>query len=286
MQLYALNQFGAYVYAQKASKQKDYTCTECAGLVRLRGGHFRQKHFFHLKPSPLCRQSGKSLIHLAIQNHFYNLFEPGTCQVERRFKEIKRIADVVWETEKIIFEIQCSPIEAEEVNQRNLNYKTLGYTVVWILHDKTFNKPFYSAAESMLRNSPFFFTNMNENGEGHFYDQFDLFDKGMRKFCSLSIPINLKNSTSISALMVSNESEWPKFIQNRLKNWPIYFENDLVSVAAASQANPNPLFKYMLESEEALEALYQKPGFFKHCANLIKNLYLSIFNLLLEKACR
>ncbi|MEM8728221.1 MAG: competence protein CoiA family protein, partial [Chlamydiota bacterium] len=64
--------------------------------------------------------------------------------LEKSFPEIHRIADVVYPPKKIIYEIQYSPITLKEVQQRNRDYATLGYTVIWILHDRHFNRKILS----------------------------------------------------------------------------------------------------------------------------------------------
>src|SRR5687767_12314803 len=154
MQIHALDETTRIVTARQAIRHRTYYCFECQEAVKVRQGLHRQAHFYHLSPNRHCSQHRKSAIHLQLQQRFLHLLPPGECQLERPFKRIHRIADVVWEPQKIVFEIQCSPISLEEVQKRNADYASLGYQVVWILHTKTFNQQRLSAAELYLRTTP------------------------------------------------------------------------------------------------------------------------------------
>jgi competence CoiA-like predicted nuclease len=55
------------------------------------------------------------------------------------FSDICRIADLVWEEKKIIFEIQCSEISSLEAARRTRDYGMKGYEVIWILDDRVFS---------------------------------------------------------------------------------------------------------------------------------------------------
>ena len=60
-------------------------------------------------------------------------------------------------------------------------YGSLGYSVVWILHERSFNKWRVTAAEQLLSNHPFYYTDIDADGRGTIYDQLDLIEKGVRK---------------------------------------------------------------------------------------------------------
>ena len=87
--------------------------------------------------------------HLAIQKVLSKSL-PGS-RLEHRFPSIGRVADVVYFPKKIIFEVQCSPISLKEVQKRNRDYLSLGFTVIWILHDRHYNKKTLSLAERACR---------------------------------------------------------------------------------------------------------------------------------------
>lgn len=186
MQLYAYDKKGELTFSFHAEKKINYTCLECGSSVRLKEGLFRHPHFFHLQKQTQCRQNGKGMDHLQIQMHL-NHFLPGNIFLEHRFPNIGRIADVYWEEKKIVFEIQCSSIQKKEVIQRISDYSKLGIKVVWIFHDKRFNKWRLSQAEML--DIPYYFTDMDENGNGKIYDQWDFIEKGLRK--SLLPPLKI-----------------------------------------------------------------------------------------------
>src|SRR5262249_7520278 len=122
--------------------------------------------------------SGKSLVHLQTQRYIQKEL-PG-CQLEKRFPSVNRIADVVCEEKKLVFEIQCSYITAREIEERNIDYSSLGYRVIWILHDRLYNQFHLTAAEYFLESSPRYFANIDEEGNGYIYDQWDWIEKGRR----------------------------------------------------------------------------------------------------------
>lgn len=192
MQLYALDEEGRWVAASKASKSVDYQCVECRGQVRMRAGELRQPHFYHLTRPEECRQDGKGLEHLQTQLHIQNRLPDSECQLEVRFPEIGRIADAVWEKEKVIFEIQFSPISTEEVRARNHDYKSLGYQVIWVLHEQQFNKNKVTGAEKFLVDKPHYFTNIVANGDGFIYSQASKIYMGKRLKFGSRQPIDFR----------------------------------------------------------------------------------------------
>jgi len=227
MQLYALDSLHQLISAPHAFKQSNYRCCECGGIVRVRCGLHRQPHFFHLKRSSSCRLSGKGMAHLQVQNRLFDLLPTGDCLLEKRFPQINRIADAVWESKKIIFEVQCSPITSEEVSQRIQDYQSIGYQVVWILHDREFNQHRLRSAELYLRSSPYFFTDIDSAGQGKIYDQFDLFAKGLRLKKMAPLPIDLTQPLPVPT---SINTTIPSMLQERLTTWPIHFQGDLIDL--------------------------------------------------------
>ncbi len=150
MALYALDG-DKFLYALDAKPRELYQCVECLCPVKLKQGRQRNPHFYHIKKSPRCRLYGKSETHLLLQLQLQKLLSCEETEMERPFPSIRRIADVFWEKEKIVFEIQCSSISLEEVSARVLDYGKLGYTVVWLMDDRIFNQRFIRPAEAFLR---------------------------------------------------------------------------------------------------------------------------------------
>jgi competence protein CoiA len=283
MQLYALDGKGQPISARKALRQTNYQCLECQQIVRLRGGPQRQCHFYHLEPTPFCRQHQKGAAHLQLQSYFLQQLPPGDCQLEYAFPSIRRIADVAWLSQKLIFEIQCSPIRTEEVLARNCDYQQLGWKVVWILHDQRYNQVRLSAAEHSLRSSPHFFSNMNHLGEGMIYDQFDVCKNGIRQKRLPPLPIDIKEvfSPPFSSSPLT-------FIEQRIQQWSLSFAGDLIYLSLQ-----NPSSDYLsqaLEIEKSLHALSQPFIWYHFPLKIwqwgIATPYRLIFRFLLERMCR
>lgn len=240
MQLYALDTTGCLTSARQALKHRDYQCLECEQIVHLRGGPHRQPHFYHLEPTPFCRQHQKGPIHLQLQAYFVQQLPAGDCVLEQRFPTIQRIADVAWLSQKIIFEIQYSAITAQEVLQRNQDYQKLGWSVVWILHDHRYNQRRLSAAEMALRSSPHFFSNMNRLGQGIIYDQFDLCVHGLRQERMAPLPID------VSQPHLYSQEVYPlQLLTQRANQWNLFFAGDLMSLFLDT-----PLSIYLQQAQE------------------------------------
>lgn len=150
MQLYARDNTGKKCNVHSAKKGNDYFCLECDARVRVRSGELLRAHFYHIYDIASCRQAGKTEEHIAIQRLIQQQIGIGNAVEEMRFTSIGRVADVAWPDKKLIFEVQCSPISAQEVEERNSDYASCGWDVVWVLYDKTFNQKRLSAAEKCL----------------------------------------------------------------------------------------------------------------------------------------
>jgi competence protein CoiA len=218
MQIFALNNQNKVVQASEAAKKQNYTCLECRAPLRLREGEIRQAHFYHVQPNKKCSLHQKSLRHLQVQWRLQQLL--GNCQLEVPFTAIKRIADVVWFDEKIVFEVQCSPITAQEVLQRNKDYNSQGFQVVWLLHDSRYNQWRISSAENALTCSPHYFTDIDRQGDGIIYDQYAYVYQGFRKEKTTKCPIDVTQ-------VIRQIHPLPKRIRSR--EWPLFFKGDLVS---------------------------------------------------------
>ncbi|MEI8125411.1 MAG: competence protein CoiA family protein [Parachlamydiaceae bacterium] len=281
MQVCALDDKNCLVFAEKAAKQKDYGCLECGEIVRLRSGVHRKAHFYHSKPNGKCRLHSKGMPHLMLQYRLHSLLPNGEGELECRFPSIGRIADVVWHTKHIVYEIQCSPISAEEVLARNADYASVGYQVVWIFHASRYNQYRLSAAEKALSDSPHYFTTINSRGDGEVYDQYSIVDKGMRKYRLPPLPVDL-----VSPLLFPLSSEnFPSQIRLRMDAWPIYFAGDTIDSCVKG------VDKELLAHIERLPDTVN-PLLVPYVIGGIKNIfdkwiagpYQALFKLLLEKA--
>ena len=284
MQLYAFNEHNQIVSAPQADRHRDYSCLECRGTVRLRGGVHRQKHFFHLATTENCSQRRKGMVHLQIQCSIERLLPPGDCFLERRFPEIARIADVVWESEKIIFEVQCSGMSDKEASERNRDYQSVGYQVVWILHESRYNRWRVAAVEEALVGSPHYYTDMDAEGKGHIYDQWRWNAGGICR-ARLS-PLTVDIRTPIRSFQ---EVESPlSLIKKRKEQWNLHFRGDLVD--AAKQQASNAYFADYLSKAAEKESLFverrQKRRFFTKPLHFLFRSYKILLKFFLERACR
>lgn len=260
MQLFALDKKNVLTNARNAAKRKNYTCLECGGRVHLRGGHYRQLHFYHIKPSDFCRQHQKGLKHIAIQSRLQENLPLNDGVIECSFPEIKRIADVAWLSEKIVFEIQYSPISQDEVLSRISDYRSVGWEVVWILHDDRYNKKQLSPAEKVLHSFPHYFSNINARGEGIIYDQFSHHFRWRRIFRLPPLKVDL---SQVQRDIVSPDVFSLKCLQERAKNWPLFFEGDLMN-------------RFLSKSEE---------GYFTDIQRLEREIFLSDSGISLRNLC-
>lgn len=286
MQLYAFDSKGQLVSARQARRHSDYYCLECQQIIRLRGGPQRRCHFYHLEPTPFCRHNQKGPIHLHLQSHFLQKLPPGDCTLELPFQSVRRIADVAWLSQKIVFEIQCAPISAEEVLERNRDYQQAGWTVVWILHDQRYNQVRLSAAEIALRSSPHFFSNMNSLGTGIIYDQFDICDQGLRYGRLPPLPIQLGETPSLFPTKVTS---YPLLLlEQRASQWNLFFKGDLMSLFL--YAPSSSYLKQALENERQFYTPLQPVKWrdlpAKLCQKVFAGPYQIFFRFLLERMCR
>lgn len=237
VQLYALDQNFKVVSVNNAFKKQRYRCLECQKSLGMRGGLHRQKHFYHIDPSPDCRQNGKSEEHLNVQLFIEKKLPKGDVFLEKRFDEINRIADVVWLSKKIVFEVQCSFISYEEIKERNLDYAKIGYRVIWILHVKRFNKYRLTSPEAYLEYEPHYYTNMDAYGNGMIFDSFRLYQKGVRVFKTKPFEIDLSEFKKFNYKELNHRKKLliPLKFLNKLKKQTIHFKGDLVDQVVINQ---------------------------------------------------
>ncbi len=179
MALYAVDE-DDLIYAGHANPRQTYWCMECFEPVKRRRGKTGLYHFYHLRAPASCRLYSKTEDHLFAQLSLQKAFAPGQLLLERPFRDINRVADVLWEAEKIVFEIQCSPITEKEAASRISDYASQGYQVVWLLDDKRYNKKIARPAEELLRQRSAYYLKVRKNTDCQYYDQFEIFDSKKR----------------------------------------------------------------------------------------------------------
>lgn len=275
MQLFALED-GFPLSAAKAEKKKNYQCPECFSIVRLRSGPHRQLHFYHLGSSKQCRQHAKSEEHVQLQLQLSQGIQGG--RMECLFPTVHRIADVAWPEKKMIVEIQCSPITWEEVDARNRDYQSLGYQVIWILHDKRYNKRIMSAVEHHLRSAnACYFTNVNRMGKGVIYDQFEILNNDRRLFRGPPLVVNLSQTFAPFSLCL--DCALPQVLHDRVSKWKCVVLGDLL-YRVVHDSDREQVVKQMLK----VEKLYLEPSFKRlPLLSLLTKSYQNLCRLFLKK---
>lgn len=226
MASYALNAQKKLIFAKNAPEKGRYYCIECSCEMRLRKGLSRQRHFYHLQERKNCRQSGKSLRHQHIQASL--CAEIPELKMERPFAEIQRIADLAWESRRIVFEIQCSKISEKEVLQRNLDYQKIGYHCIWIFDEHRFNRKRLSAAEKGLERFAHYYAKIPPGfTKARIYDQFEIFTKGFRKFRSKALFLDFSVAPQELNKAPSNNPRFKTLAKQR-KQWKFLFKGDLL----------------------------------------------------------
>lgn len=223
MQLFAFGEQGN-VHISDAEKGKNYNCLGCNGIIRAKKGRIKQPHFYHIKKTSFCREANKSLLHLQMQEHLLSILPKNEAVMEKPFPKIKRIADVFWQNQKIIFEIQCSPISEEEVQARNQDYRSMGFKVVWLLSDRLFNKKKCKKSELVLRKEGAYFFSVKKGIT--IYDQSEKFRGLFRVYFGPML---------ISLLDRPKEILLKKGYPDQLLHRKICFEGDLLDRLSAGK---------------------------------------------------
>lgn len=215
-----------------------------------------------LKKTPYCQDMNLKTPHQAIQKAIKTTLPQ--VILEKSFPEIHRIADVVYPPQKIIYEIQYSPISLEEVQKRNRDYATLGYTVIWILHDHHFNKKILSSAELYLRKNLSYYTSITAYGHGFFYDQLEFFHGNKRIY--KGTPQILKNL--LPQKLFKLPYNFPKTLKRKAKKTSFYLSGDLIDTLIKTKN-----FKQIKELEKSF------------CPQRsLKTNFIKIFEYLLKKS--
>lgn len=71
--MFALNSTNEIIHIKNALVKTDYYCANCGGILRVRNGTIKVKHFYHLSKD--CGDKGESLIHKYWKEYFSTLNE-------------------------------------------------------------------------------------------------------------------------------------------------------------------------------------------------------------------
>lgn len=131
MLMLALTKDKEIIHIKDALVKTDYYCDECGGILRVRNGKVRIKHFYHLNED--CGSEGESLIHKYWKNYFVNLKEFKGYKIIASRKEVSLlkgtyIPDVVLKTDKgtyIIIEIYYKNPKTDDYKEKLKKLKDL-----------------------------------------------------------------------------------------------------------------------------------------------------------------
>lgn len=229
MALYALDSEGV-ISAVEAPDRGFYRCLECGLPVQVRQGR-RRRHFYHIKSAPSCRLYSKSEDHLLLQLQIQSLFPKGEVLVERPFLPISRMADACLERRRIVFEVQCSLLSLAEAETRVRDYASVGFSIVWLLDDRLFNRRVLKPAEEFLRTQLCYYIRFRRTTSSHFYDQFEICSnqKRLRKGSFFKINLTKFRRTPLHL----PQGQFPKQVLNRHQH-PYFFLGDLMHKALLS----------------------------------------------------
>ena len=271
MQLVALNKNLVPVHADNAQSKENYVCLGCKGPLRVRLKGRSRAHFFHLHKRSLCAQNKKTALHLETQKYIVNALPHGEGALEVRFSSIDRIADVVWEKKKIVFEVQRSSITKKEVEMRNIDYAKLGYQAVWILHEKKFGKRDLSSMELFLFSATHYFSSVDEQGKGCIYDQLCIIEGSKAVFRGAKLPITLKNPFSFALFPQNMLKSLPQILARRQMERKLGFQGDLFDLGKDNSDSIQRLEKFFSR---------RKKGCF---AKIFKKILTDFLHLLIRK---
>jgi hypothetical protein len=202
-------------------------------------------------------------------------------KIERPFIDIGRVADLCWEKEKIIFEIQCSPLTPHEAEARIKDYRSVGYETIWLLDEKRYNKRVLRPAEAFLRERSCYYFSLRP--ELACYDQFEVFayERRVKKGGKLRIDPKTVRSVPKKAF----HDRLPEQVQRCSNNCVKYFWGDRIYRALRSVTTPTLAFS--MQNWRAIEIhlgkQHKKPSLLRECfMNYIGWPYLSLLHRLLR----
>jgi competence protein CoiA len=267
MPLYALNDENRLIAADDADPWRLYRCVECLTPVRKRAGPQRRSHFYHLQRVRSCRLHSDRQDHLILQTDLQK--QNPALEIERPFEKILRIADLCWEEQKLIFEIQCSPIAPPEAERRSKDYREEGYDLIWLLDDRLYNRRALRPSETTMRRSGGYYVSLKGSA---IYDQFEVLGPRSRLAKGPSLPIDLRRPHPLISRPAALTNELQKRQTQR------YFCGDLFDRA---QRYPGYLQK-LIDHEELILAERAKTRSFIHWMR--KGFYIALEYLLRRSA--
>lgn len=275
----------SFISAWNANRNDTYRCIDCRSQVKVRRGANRIPHFYHLRTSPSCRLYSKSEEHLLLQLQIINNLPDSEGKIEYPFPTINRVADVLWEKEKIVFEVQCSTILEIEARNRIAEYGKCGYRVIWLLDDRLYNKRILQSAEKFLRTHQAYFATVNRRGASEFYDQFEILCSRKRAKKGGKLKIDLSKLNVLQKVRTDNN--WPIQVAQRAEYSPKYFFGDILYRAVNARTSiyyADYLQNWKIQETTHKETIEIKPILKQFFETWIKYPYLRLLWYLVKRA--
>jgi hypothetical protein len=236
----------------------------CGAKGHLRISKNGLKHFYHAKNSEACGCEPESIDHLKLKNQIYQICksEGWTAQPEYQSPSGDWRADIfaTKDARKIVFEIQLSIIDLDDLKQRDRKYYRDGIESYWILKD--FLKVFPNDNSKVLADSNSSVFLYNFINEAEFFlkrEQLFLVEHGIR-----SIGINLDNCYLYTSDILAIEiSEWVKSAlkgdyEKTLKNFERNYKKklELKELAKPELEKLSDFGNRRFEYENAIKKIY------------------------------
>ena len=229
-----------------------------------------------------------------MQHHLYALLPRGETSIEKAFPEVGRIADVVWEEEHIVFEVQCSPISVEEIQRRNNDYASIGYRVVWLLDMRRFCKKKLSASEIFLQDHVHYRFSLAAYGRGAIYDSCYIAIGGIRHVLISGALVDITKPVALDAATKAPYAATPKSLRRRITMWSLCFSGGLASTFVIGDEQHITVFGRNISLIEDLIIREHRKSLPEKAAAIIKKTFFAAvvrpytiaFRMLLERCCR
>lgn len=140
----AIDDNGIKVFAFKESKDRCYYCPACKTKMVLKKGMIKVHHFAHVPDCDCEFRYGESEIHERIKVNLYHALNEklpygliNNVDIEHRINDFRTDIYAAINGIQLAFEIQCSNISDNEIEDRMEKHSNAGLATLWICDDIT-----------------------------------------------------------------------------------------------------------------------------------------------------
>ncbi|MFA5346115.1 MAG: competence protein CoiA family protein [Candidatus Omnitrophota bacterium] len=134
--IYALKE-GLRIEASRDLDRSFFTCPHCKTEVILKKGLIKLPHFAHKVLSD-CESEPESDMHINLKHKIADILGLSSDYIEYSIKNVR--CDVYDPSTNTAYEVQCSPLTLEKIQERWSKYQNLGINQVWIFSDEHFRR--------------------------------------------------------------------------------------------------------------------------------------------------